>query len=197
MSKYAEAWFSVDVETSGAVPGVYDLVSIGTTVIDHGNIELLTRDGAVHSRPKFYVEVKPHSGRVDPEATAIHKLTPEYLHKAGIWPANAIESFVDWVKEVAGAARPVFCSWGTFDWMWMGWYLERYGKRYTYPFGPNSLDLKSYYLGLTKGGEWRATQKWRMPEDDLRGGHTHNALDDAVEQAEMVEGWLKKYANAV
>ncbi|KKL75697.1 hypothetical protein LCGC14_2052350, partial [marine sediment metagenome] len=35
----------------------------------------------------------------------------------------------------------------------------------------------------------------RMPKEDLCGAHTHNALDDAVEQAQMVEGWQKKYGD--
>ena len=188
-----EVWFSIDVETNGSCPGLRSLVSIGATVIDHGNIELLTRDGVAHSRPMFYAEIKPHCGPVDPEAQAVHKLTPEHLEEYGQDAYRAVNAFVAWVKDIAGKARPVFCSWGTFDWMWMGWYLERYGKRYTYPFGPNSLDLKSLYLGLTKGGGWRATQKRNMPKEDLSGRHTHNALNDAVEQAEMVEGWLRKY----
>lgn len=179
-----ETWFSVDVETSGAVPGLCDLVSVGACVIGE-------------DKRVFYAEVKPHGGFVDPEATAIHKLTAEHLYDVGVWPGNAVKSFIAWVKKVAGKSRPVFCSWGTFDWMWMGYYLEKYGERYTYPFGPNSLDLKSYYLGLTKGGEWRACTKRRMPKEDLCGRHTHNALDDAMEQAEMVEGWVKKYANAI
>ena len=79
--------------------------------------------------------------------------------------------------------------------MWVGWHLERYGKRYTAPFGPNSLDLKSYYLGLTKGRRWRTAQKRWMPKEDLRGSHDHNALHDAVEQAEMVESWWERYGH--
>ncbi|KKM07478.1 hypothetical protein LCGC14_1733480, partial [marine sediment metagenome] len=75
------------------------------------------------------------------------------------------------------------------------YYLEKFGKRYTYPFGRDSLELKSYYLGLTKNTEWRMTAKSRMPKDDLCGAHTHNALSDAIEQAEMVEGWQKKYGS--
>ena len=41
--------------------------------------------------------------------------------------------------------------------------------------------------------EWRMTAKGRMPKDDLCGKHSHNALDDAIEQAQMVEKWQAKY----
>ena len=178
----SETWISVDLETNGAVPGLYDLVSIGACVIgDTGKT--------------FYAEVSPQGLWVDPAATAIHKLTGDYLSCAGYDVEVTIARFVDWVKLVSGATRPVFCSWGTFDWMWIGWHLERYGKRYTAPFGPNSLDLKSYYLGLTKGRRWRTAQKRWMPKEDLRGSHDHNALHDAVEQAEMVESWWERYGH--
>ena len=150
-----EIWFSIDLETSGSVPGLYNLVSIGACVINP----------LVSPRPKFYMEVRPHGGMEDPEALGVHGLTEEYLRKAGVDPKIAITKFVQWTMEVAapGGTRPVFASWGTFDWMWMGYYLEYYGRRYTYPFGPNSLELKSYYLGLVKGTEWRMTAKVRSP----------------------------------
>lgn len=177
-----ETWFSIDVESSGSVPGLYNLVSIGACVVN-----------PERHRPEFYKEIIPHGGMVDPEATGVHGLTSEYLKEHGVDPKIAITQFVDWVVSVAGDTRPVFGSWSTFDWMWMGYYLEKFGKRYTYPFGPSSLEFKSYYLGLVKGTEWRVTAKGRMPKDDLSGKHTHNALADAIEQAEMVEGWQKKY----
>ena len=186
-----ETWFSIDVEASGPVPGIYDMVSIGATVIAQNESK---RQELAHSRPTFYAEFRPHGGAVDPEATAVHGLTPEHLQANGGDPKEIIETFLTWVKVVANTTRPVAASWGTFDWMWVGYYLEKYGKRYTYPFGPNSMDLKSYYLGLTRGTEWRKSQKRHMPAGDLVGVHTHNAMDDAVEQAQMVESWLKKYA---
>ncbi len=181
-----ETWFSIDVETSGSVPGLYDLVSIGACVV--GDVKTPAR-----KTPEFYMELAPHGGLWNDEAGAVHGLTQEHLREFGVDPKIVITKFVDWVMEVAGDTRPVFGSWSTFDWMWMGYYLEKFGKRYTYPFGPSSLEFKSYYLGLTKGTEWRTTAKGRMPKEDLSGKHTHNALADAIEQAEMVEKWQAKY----
>ena len=180
-SEMKEKWFSIDVETNGAVPGLYDLVSIGATVIEYGD------------KSTFYVVVEPHGGLIDPEAQAVHKITEEERILQGVDPFIAIARFTGYALEQAAGLRPVFASWGTFDWMWMGYYLEKYGKRYTYPFGPNSVDLKSYYLGLTKGNEWRTTSKGNMPKEDLCGRHSHNALEDAAEQGEMCLKWQDKY----
>ena len=217
MSKRRETWFSIDVETSGSVPGLYDLVSIGACVVGDPGMSKCTRcdyestdlehgpcivtSQVSHdkhlwggwSRKTFYEEIVPHGGMWDDEAGAVHGLTQEHLRLEGVDPKIAIVSFNEWVVDVAGDTRPVFGSWSTFDWMWMGYYLEKFGKRYTYPFGPSSLEFKSYYLGLTKGTEWRTTAKGRMPKEDLSGAHTHNALADAIEQAEMVEKWQVKY----
>ena len=217
-----ETWFSIDVESSGSVPGLYDLVSIGACTLfpeaapnrcvrcdyepdsaDDMSGRCIVTSQISHDkhlwgerlRRTFYREIVPHSGMVDSEATGVHGLTAEYLQEHGVDPKIAITQFVDWVVKTAGDTRPVFGSWSTFDWMWMGYYLEYYGKRYTYPFGPSSLEFKSYYLGLVKGTEWRVTSKGRMPKEDLSGKHTHNALDDAVEQAEMVEKWQAKYGS--
>lgn len=216
MSKQRETWFSIDVESSGSVPGLYDLVSIGACVVgdpgtskctrcDYESTDLengpcivtsqVSHDKHLWGERTFYTEIVPHGGLVDSEATGVHGLTAEYLREHGVDPKIAITRFVDWVVETAGDTRPVFGSWSTFDWMWMGYYLEKFGKRYTYPFGPSSLEFKSYYLGLVKGTEWRVTAKGRMPKDDLSGKHTHNALDDAIEQAEMVEKWQAKYGS--
>jgi DNA polymerase III epsilon subunit-like protein len=178
-----ETWISIDVETSGAVPGLYDLVSIGASVIGSGG--------------GFYAELKPHGGLVDPEATAVHGLTAEYLQTNGHDPKIVMTQFLEWIKVVAGDTRPVFASWGSFDWMWMGYYLEKFGKKYVVPFGPNSLELKSFYLGLTKQTVWRKAQKRHMPAEDLDDNpNPHNALADAMSQARMVQGWLKKYGKS-
>ena len=93
-----EAWFSIDVETNGAVPGLYDLVSIGACVIERGN------------KSAFYDVVAPHGGLVDPEAQAVHKITEEERALTGVSPALAIRRFVEFVEVEARGLRPVFCS---------------------------------------------------------------------------------------
>src|SRR5213594_1170875 len=57
-------YFSVDVEASGPVPGLYNLVSIG--VVPVGRYEGIWRP----EDERFYVELKPISGGFDREAMA-------------------------------------------------------------------------------------------------------------------------------
>ena len=53
------------------------------------------------------------------------------------------------------------------------------------PFGFGGIDIKSYFMGMT-GCTWDDTRSSRIPSE-LKGSsaHTHNALDDAIEQGEM------------
>jgi hypothetical protein len=90
-----------------------------------------------------------------------------------------------WVVEQADGRHPVLVGYPVvFDWMFLHWYFVRFvGES---PFGFSSaLDMKTIYQ-----------QKARVTIDDagrtdlpaaLRSSreHTHNALDDAIEQAEI------------
>jgi len=176
-----ELYFSVDVETSGAGPLTQNLLSIGVVVVgDHSKTH--------------YVEIAPLKSvpgyRPDPESMAVHGLDWKRLCKEGVSPLKAITELKAWVFNTAGARRPVFVSFGTYDWMWCGSYFDLYGGRYTEPFGPNTLDLKSFYAGW-RGRDFTRAAKRYMPEHHLSGmKHSHNALEDAIEQAVMFERWL-------
>ncbi|PYI50016.1 MAG: DNA polymerase III subunit epsilon, partial [Verrucomicrobia bacterium] len=84
----------------------------------------------------------------------------------------------------AKAAKPVFVGFNaTFDWAFVNFYFHEYlGEN---PFGFGGIDIKSYYMGMM-GCAWEDTRSSRI-RSELKGPspHTHNALDDAVEQAEM------------
>ncbi len=62
MNKQKETWFSIDVETSGSVPGLYDLVSIGACVIGEHALSVPTEETQpAHdgSLPPCVVESEP------------------------------------------------------------------------------------------------------------------------------------------
>jgi DNA polymerase III alpha subunit (gram-positive type) len=88
---------------------------------------------------------------------------------------------------VASAGRePVFVSFNaTFDWPFINWYFHNF--RLGNPFGIGGLDMKAFYMGLS-GCTWEQTRSSQLPAK-YRGKakHTHNALDDAIEQGEMFE----------
>ena len=58
-------------------------------------------------------------------------------------------------------------------------------------FGINGIDIKSYYMGMNNT-RWSDTTKVRIPADlKPEVKHTHNALQDAIEQAKLFENMLR------
>lgn len=172
MSSPSETFVSVDIEADGPLVGVHSMISIGAvSVFDPART--------------FYAELKPISDTFVPEALAVSGLDRDKLKAEGRDPAEAMTAFAAWAKGLPG--RPVFASFSTWDWSYVYWYLLRYAGKS--PFGHSSLDIKSYYMGRFATA-WGDTAKGKIarqrPEllKDL-GPHTHNALDDAKEQAEL------------
>jgi len=166
-----EHYISVDVEASGPIPGDYSLLSLGAcSVID--------------PRLQFYVEIQPISDKAVPEALAVAGFTLEHLKKTGTPPATAMSSFADWIKINRGEGNPVFVGFNAcFDWSFVNWYFHRFLGRN--PFGIGGVDIKAFYMGRA-GCMWSETTLSRLPAtliSDLP--HTHNALEDALAQAEI------------
>ena len=77
-----------------------------------------------------------------------------------------------------------------FDWTYINWYFLKYLQRNI--FGICPIDIKSYMMGMCKI-LWGETTKRKMPKIFKSNlPHTHNALDDAKEQAEIFENLLKE-----
>jgi hypothetical protein len=96
-----------------------------------------------------------------------------------------MRSALTWVVEQTSQARPVLVGYPiVFDWMFLYWYFVHFVGQS--PFGFSSaLDMKTIYqqkAGVTIDAAGR---------DDLptflrsSRRHTHNALDDAIEQADI------------
>ncbi|MCU0521127.1 MAG: 3'-5' exonuclease [Anaerolineae bacterium] len=168
----SEAYISVDVETSGPNPGDYDLLSIGACRVDD-------RDQG------FYVELQPVKGNAIPGSLAISGLSMQVLAQTGVAPARAMVQFEAWLHDVVpGSQRPVFVALNApFDWMFVNDYFHRYLQRN--PFGHSALDIKAFYMGFA-GVPWAQTSM-RVFGARYLGGRklTHNALQDARDQAEV------------
>ncbi|MGW1780035.1 3'-5' exonuclease [Streptomyces sp. NPDC002143] len=176
-------YISVDVEADGPIPGPYSLLSLGAAVAGRQDADGFT--AADPARRTFYRELRPISAEFVPEALAVSGLDRERLATEGIEPALALAQFTRWVREVSGDAQPVMCAYpASFDWTFLYWYLIRFTG--ASPFGHSGcLDMKTLYA--TKAGlPLRAVAKRTMPAELLPSRpHTHHALDDAVEQAEL------------
>ncbi|MFH9551618.1 exonuclease [Streptomyces sp. NPDC017435] len=177
-------YISVDIEADGPIPGPYSMLSLGAAVAGRQDADGFT--AADPARRTFYAELRPISDEFDAEALAVSGLDRERLADEGLEPAVALARFTAWVREVSGGAQPVMCGYpASYDWTFLYWYLIRFTGGS--PFGHSGcLDMKTLYA--TKAGlPLRAVAKRTMPPHLLsRRPHTHHALDDAVEQAELL-----------
>ncbi|MGW3354766.1 exonuclease [Streptomyces bungoensis] len=175
---------SVDIEADGPIPGPYSMLSIGAAVAGTQDADGFTP--ADPERLTFYRELRPISDAYVPEALAVSGLDRDRLGVEGAEPAVALAEFSAWVREVSAGAQPVMCGYpASYDWTFLYWYLIRFTGES--PFGHSGcLDMKTLYA--TKAGlPLRAVAKGTMPRHLLsRRRHTHHALDDAVEQAELL-----------
>jgi DNA polymerase III epsilon subunit-like protein len=183
-----ETWISIDVETSGPSPSVASLLSIGACVVGQPD-------------QAFSVELRPVPGmgwRADAEA--VHGLTRDHLAEHGQDPAEAMRRFADWIAalpSVVSGARPVFVGFNAaFDWMFVTDYFWRFlGSN---PLGVSALDIKALYLGLAWPDvrDWTDTTRSRIEALDpgiAASPLTHDALDDARQQAELLERLLSRW----
>lgn len=172
-----EKFISVDIEASGPIPDEYSMLSLGACVVGE-------RD------KNFYIELKPLNDNFLPRALEKTKFSMEELKIKGVKPAEAMASFEEWILKVSKDCRPVFVGFNaTFDWMFCHWYFMKFLGRD--PFGISGLDTKAYYMGM-QNCTWSETTKKKVKLNfPTKTKHTHNALQDAIEQAELFEKMLK------
>jgi hypothetical protein len=179
-----DLYLSADIEADGPVPGVNSMLSFGLVVA-------ATFDGtafvpAEPDAPTFYRSLRPISDDFDPDALAVSGLDRDALVRGGEDPTVAMDAAADWIAEIAGDHRPVLVAWPlAYDWLFLQWYFLRFGTGDS-PFGFSScLDMKTLFwrhAGVPVDG---AGMDDLPPE--LRGPapHTHHALDDARQQADI------------
>jgi len=179
-----DAYFSADVETDGPIPGPYSILSVA--LVYAGSF-----DGKTFKRPpsydlKIYRELRPISDEFDPEALRINGLDRDRLSKEGGHPEIAMTELSAWVHQIAGTAKPVLVAYPlSFDWAWLYWYFIRFSKDGS-PFGySRCFDIKTALavkssIPVSEAGRSRLQQPLKSQHQ-----HTHHALDDALEQAEI------------
>ncbi len=185
----ADLYFSADVEAVGPIPGLYSMSSLGLVVAAR-------YDGSVLERPRqpetFYRELRPVTDRFDPAAAAVSGLDRAALQRDGAEPRDAMGDLARWVEELARRydARPVFAAYpASFDWMFVYHYLvAHHGSS---PFGFSGvLDMKTLYAARAGATIGNSTKR-SMPAHLLSPRpHTHHALDDAREQADLLVNLL-------
>ncbi len=175
---------SVDVETAGPDPGTYAMLSLGACLVADPEIA-------------FYVELRPTSDRVVPEALAVSGLSMEALRSTGTPARQAMLELEAWLRQVMPPdGRPVMVGFNApFDWMFVNAYFWRHLGRN--PFGHSALDLKALYMGVT-GCAWRETGMARVAARyGIQSPLTHHAREDARYQAVIMRHILAERAAGV
>jgi hypothetical protein len=180
-----DMYFSADVETDGPIPGPFSLLSFA--LVSAG-----TFDGNLFERPPysnnrhFYCELRPISENFEPEALKVNGLDRQRLTVEGIDPIIAMSRAAEWVLEVSGPCRPVLVAYPlSFDWSWLYWYFVSFSKLGS-PFSYSQcFDLKTAFATKAHRPISEAGRSKLLPHLRAASAHTHNALDDAIEQAEI------------
>ncbi len=179
----SDVYFSADVETDGPIPGPYSMLSFALVLAGRF-------DGRTFTRPAqddhFYQELKPISDAFEEEALAVNRLDRARLLVEGSTPAEAMSAAARWVRQVAGPATPVLVAYPlAFDWAWLYWYFVRFSDSGS-PFNHSRCyDLKTAFA--VKGNRLVSRAGRDELPQELRPAlaHTHHALEDAREQAEI------------
>jgi DNA polymerase III epsilon subunit-like protein len=180
-------YFCIDCEASGQLAPLYNLLSIGATVVE-------SRGDHHELGDSFYVELKPIFPGFDRDALAVCGLDPERLAREGVEPGQAMRRLSDWVAEhnTGRSHRPIFVGHNAvFDWAYIAYYFEHFGLKN--PFGYKGIDTKSLAMGRL-GISWNDTSKSVLekllslpPQDPAQ---IHRADYDARYQALILKGLL-------
>lgn len=186
-----EIYISTDVEADGPIPGPNSMLSLGSAAYLSSG-EMVSTYGA---------NLEPLVGsKMDPDTKKFWDKNPEAYTAATInprMPEAVMKEYNTWVRHLSekNKALPVFVGFpASYDFMFVYWYLIKFAG--TSPFSFSALDMKTMGMFLMDCGYRHATKK-NMPRHwfagKKKGGHTHRAVDDAIEQGDMFIRMLKDY----
>ena len=180
-------YFSTDIETDGAIPGKYSMLSFGSAAFNP--------DGKLLDTYSANLKTLPGASQ-DPSTMEWWKTQPVAweAHRANTrTPEEVMPEYVRWVKSVSirgEKVSPVFVGYPAgFDFLFMYWYLIAFAGES--PFSFSALDIKSAAMVLLNT-DYRSATKRNFPRRWFgKSRHTHVAIDDAIEQGEMWCNMLK------
>lgn len=174
-----EIYFSTDIETNGPIPNPNSIFSFGSAAFFNGklvdtfyaNLETLPNGEENEDTMKWWA--------TQPQALAECRKDPQP-------PEQVMPDYVQWVNGISQSLKgsPVFVAYPAgFDFTFMYWYMIRFVG--SSPFSFSALDIKSYAAGMLNK-DYRQCTKKNLPRTWFSAKrHTHNALDDAIEQGEL------------
>lgn len=167
-----KVFISADVEASGPVPGLHDLISVGLVVIEPG----LSRT--------FYGEFAPLHDKYQDGAYRSIGVTREQ-HLAMPAPAVTTRSMINWLDSIEASRLVIVSDNPGFDFPFLVWMLWAFEDRN--PLGHSARRIGDFYAG-TKNN-FMESQGWKKLRQTK---HTHNALDDAKGNAEALMALMQR-----
>lgn len=175
-----EIYFSTDIEANGPLPIENSMLSLGSAAFHpdgrlldtfYANLKTLPLAGENHATMEFW--------KKNPEAYAQTRTDQRE-------PKEAMESYVRWIDALCRkhSALPVFVAYPAgFDFLFVYTYLLKFAGQS--PFSFSALDVKTYAMAMLDK-PYRQSTKKNMPKRWFgKNKHTHNALEDAIEQGHL------------
>jgi hypothetical protein len=163
----------VDVEASGPVPGLYDLISVGMVVMTS---EL---------NQTFYMEFAPlHDDYLSGAYDSIGVTREQHLAMPD--PEKSTLEMVAWLDGLTNDRLTLWSDNPAFDYQFVSWMSHKFVKRN--PFGHSARRIGDLSAGLKR--KPLETQGWKKHR---KTSHTHNALDDALGNAEALNAIFEQH----
>jgi hypothetical protein len=180
----ADVYFSADVETDGPIPGPFSMLSFA--LVRAGRFDGKRFVPPARYDTNFSCELRPISLEYQEEAMAVNGLDRDRLQREGRDPTEAMSAAAEWVIRQANGETPVLVAYPvSFDWAWLYWYFTKFSRTGS-PFNHSRyFDIKTAFAVKSNRPIALAGRDQLPPH--LRGAqiHTHKALDDAIEQAQV------------
>jgi hypothetical protein len=172
-----EIYVSTDIEADGPIPGIHSMLSLGSAAYLPDKTRVSTFVANLELLPDAVGDAATMDWwKTKPEAWAACR---ENLKT----PQVAMQEYAAWLKALPGT--PVFVAYPLgFDFTFVYWYLIRFTGES--PFKHHGIDMRTYAMAVLKKG-YKQSGKENMPDRwfDAPPPHSHQALDDAIEQGEL------------
>lgn len=179
-----DIYFSADIETDGPIPGPFSMLSFA--LVKAGTFDGLRFTRSSDYAQHFYAELRPISEQFEAEALQVNGLDRDRLRIEGGDPGQTMSAANRWIVEQSNGMRPVLVAYPlSFDWTWLYWYFVNFSDGGS-PFEHSRcFDLKTAFavkakMPICRSGRSKIPAHLRSSRE-----HTHHALDDAIEQAEL------------
>ena len=170
-------WVSLDIEADGPIPFLNSMLQLGAVAVDDDGKEVGSWSACFKPLP----DARADERTIVEFWNAYPGMLERVLAQAEE-PALMTKEFVEWVEGL-GERRKAVCWPASFDYPFIHGYCVKFTGNC--PLGFSAVDIGSYAAGVL--GRAPGLGKRHMPNEWTDGlpPHTHDALDDAREQAEL------------